>query len=503
MENSGVSRSRRLASNALFSWLSWFFPLLLSFFATPVIVKGLGPAEYGLYALIIGFIGYTFGFGIGRTSAKYVAEYRASGQSEKISEVVSAALWFSLAIGSAGALTAALLAGPIADDVLNIVPDSRSAAITALYIAGATVLIYAVSQIFQSVLQGLNRFDRYSVLTNVNGILLQAGNIAIVVAGYGMLELLYWNLFVVTAMCLAFYINARSLLPELKLKFSVGRESFAAVLGYGTSIIIYQICGNIMIVFERAWIVRKLGSEALAFYVVPMTLALYMQGIIGSLAIALFPSFNELLNDRDKLIRLYQKATKMILAIIVFISLSLIVTGRDFLMVWINSQFSDSSYSVLVIHTLTFAIIALFTIMWQLAEAKHSASYNAAIAFVWMAAAVVLGVLLIEDWRNEGVAAARLVGVVLTLPLIPLLERRFLGRAQLRFWAAILFRILISAAVAVIVQVLLLQQLSANWLTLFLTIAAGGPVYALGLWVTGFVTADERAMFAQIVRNRR
>ncbi len=487
----------------MFSWLSWFFPLLLGFFATPIIVKGLGTVEYGLYALVIGLIGYTFAFGIGRTAAKYVAEYNATGETERINGIVSAAFWFSISLGILGVLVTALFSGSIVDDFLNIDPEHRSAAIYALYLASATILVYAVCQVFQSVLQGLHRFDRYSLLMGINGALLQTGNIAIVMLGHGMLVLLCWNLVVMTIISVLSVFSARALMPQLRVRANVGRQAFKAVLGYGTSIIIYQICGNIMVVFERAWITRKLGPEALTFYVIPMSLAIYMHGIISSIAAAAFPSFNELIRDREKLTLLYLKATKWILAIIVFIVVTLIASGREFLMVWINSRFSDNSYHLLILHTLTLGIIALFTIVWLLTEANHAASINAAVAFVWMVFAVGGGLLLIDIWQNEGVAFARFVGVAITLPAIPYLEKRFLGQVQFRFWGAILARIAVAGVLLAATEVLLLQYLSPGWLTLGITGAAGGAAFAFGLWVTGFVSADERRMFAEIIQNRR
>ena len=62
---------------------TWFLPLGLSFFATPIIVKALGDEDYGIYALVLGFIGYSFNFGIGRAITKYIAEYRASGETRE------------------------------------------------------------------------------------------------------------------------------------------------------------------------------------------------------------------------------------------------------------------------------------------------------------------------------------------------------------------------------------------------------------------------------------
>ena len=67
---SDTSRSTRLARNAAYGVLSWLLPLGLTLLVTPSIVRGLGTDLYGLYAIILSFISYSFAFGIGNTSRR-------------------------------------------------------------------------------------------------------------------------------------------------------------------------------------------------------------------------------------------------------------------------------------------------------------------------------------------------------------------------------------------------------------------------------------------------
>ncbi len=76
--------------SAFFGFISWLLPLGLTFYATPLVVRRLGVEEYGLYALVLGFVSYSFTFSIGRAVTKYVAEFRATGETEKINEVLAA-----------------------------------------------------------------------------------------------------------------------------------------------------------------------------------------------------------------------------------------------------------------------------------------------------------------------------------------------------------------------------------------------------------------------------
>jgi O-antigen/teichoic acid export membrane protein len=502
MDEKPLSRKRRLAINSVFSFFSWLVPLMVSFVATPIIVRGLGIESYGLYALISGFISYSFSFGIGKTAAKYVAEYSSAGQTAKISEVLSTIFWFSLSVGLLGTVIIAVFARSIVSDVLQISPDAQPLAITALYLACVTILVYMISQIFQFALQGLHRFDKYSILINLNGILMNGGNILIVWRGGGVLSLLGWNLTVVCLICILFYISARRLIPGAGIRFKLDREMTIDVLKYGASIILYQVFGNLLLIFERGWITRKLGPHPLTFYVVPMSIGIYLHGFISSLVLVLFPFVNELLADKDKLTMLYQKANKIAVAIVAFSVLTMVCGGKLFLNVWIGEDFAEGAYNVLVIHIFTFGILAVMTISWQLAEGFGYAGLNAISTFTWVIISVPLMIFSAEHWHNEGIAFSRLIGVIATVPLIFYIEGKFLKNIDWKYWLKLLVCIAAAAAGAVVIEKLIFTRETPTWLGLFAGAGAGAAIYLIILLATGFLTREERTMLRDMLPGR-
>ena len=179
---------RSVFLNSIFGVLAWFLPIVLGFFSTPIIVGGLGTEEYGIYAIILGFLSYSFTFGIGRVAAKFVAEYKASGNDDDISRAISATLIFSVAVGAVGATLLAFFTPWIVADVLNLPEAFRPKAEVGLYLACFAGLMLMISQVFQSTLQGRHRFGSYSVISNLSAVLLSGGNIVLAVNGYGLVE---------------------------------------------------------------------------------------------------------------------------------------------------------------------------------------------------------------------------------------------------------------------------------------------------------------------------
>jgi O-antigen/teichoic acid export membrane protein len=493
---------RRLAKNTIFSLISWVFPILVGFVATPILVKGLGAEQYGILAIILGFLSYSFTFGTGKVVAKFIPEYRAVGQDEKISAVVFTTFWFSLSIALIGSLSVALFANYIVSDILLIPNESRYTATTALYLACGAGLVMMVSQTFQFTMQGLHRFGSYVVLTNLNGLLLGVGNILLVFNGFGVVAILCWNLTIALFTGLLFFIQAQRLLPDLRLKFRIDKSLFTAVAKYGGNIILFQIFGNALYIFERTWVVRKFGSQELTFYSVPMLLALYLHGFVGGLTQATFPVVNELLNDKNRLISLYQKATKIILAVVVFVGIIFICAGKLFLSLWVSPELAANSYNLLIIHTLTFMLIALAIMTIQIGEAFKFSAITPIITATWMLIAIPLMIFVADVWHSEGIAMSRLIATVATTPLIFFVEKKFLGAVFYKFWLLNVFRILLGAIAMAVPCYLIISYFPASWITLLFGICVGSLSFVGVLLLSGYISRVEKDFLCDLVFRR-
>jgi O-antigen/teichoic acid export membrane protein len=493
--------SRSITKNVIYGFSTWFLPLGLSFIATPVIVKALGHESYGLYALVLGFIAYSFNFNVGRAITKYIAEYRASGENHKIQEVISATLFVNIIVGLLGLLIIILLAKWLVLDVLKISPDSQKITIKALYISGLTIFFLMLSQVFYAILQGLHRFDVYAKIFNFNNIVLILGNIFLAMEGYGLVSLLIWNLALTVFTGLIGACAAKRLLPEFKFSLRFRTETLKMVFKYSSGVIAYQILANVLLLFERSWITGKLGAENLTFYVVPMMLAIYIHGFVGSLLMVIFPLASEFKDDTEKLRRLYLKATKVNCFLAIFLAATMIVEGKIFLNLWMGAEFAEKSSTLLVFHVITFTILAILVVAWQLAEGLGFPNYNC-YAFMICFIITVSGMIwLISDYGNIGVAVARTVGFVVLFFYIFYVEKKFFGKIQVKFWLKMISVLTVSTVLAVMTEEILLTKLSPNWLSLIISASIGGAVYCLSAWILRLASDDEITHLKSILRR--
>lgn len=478
-------------ANSMFGALSWFSPIILGFISTPILVKGLGTEDYGVYAIILGFLTYSFTFGIGRAAAKYTAEYSASNEPKKLSESLSAVLVFTAAVGVVGAAILALITPWVVSSILLLPESHRSAAETGLYIACITGLLGMISQVFQNTLQGMHRFGTFLLFSNLGAIILSSGNIVLALAGYGLTALLAWNLFAVLTTSILFFVAAVQAVPDFRPTLNFSGEILRAVAKYASSIILYQVFANIFFVFERTWVVRHFGPSSLTFYAVPMLIGIYLHGLISSFAIVLFPRLNELLTDRERLVKLYLKANRLVIGIIVLMVVTLVVLGREFLTLWVGAEFGERSYLVLLFHTLTFSLIASNIIVWNMAEAFRATGLNVAVTFAWLVIGGGLMVLMGNSYGIEGIAAARLIATLLTSAIIFYIEKRFLGSIHFGYWLKLIARVAFAGALLAAAQIGVSKILPLGWLQFVISAAAGTAVYVIVLLFTGFFEKAE------------
>lgn len=501
MSQPAAKRGRTL-TNSLFGVLSWISPIVIGFIATPIIVRHLGTRDYGLYTTLLGFVSYSFAFGFSKVLVKFIAELRASNESERLSAVISATIWLSIILCLIVTVGMFVFADPIARDLLLIESDQMETARVGLMLVGGAIVVTIISQLFQNSLQGIHEFRTYLLLTTLNGILLNAGNILLAVLGYSAVLLLVWNLVALTIMLIIFARYALAKIPEFSINPSKAMREMPPVFTYSANIIFYQIFANALYVFERICVVRNFGTEAATYYVIPMTIGIYLHGITASAVQAIFPVFNENLSQPERLIGVYLRSTKLFLAVLIFGASVILANSHLLLSIWVGKEIADKSSDLLIIHTLTFGSIALIMNTWAIAETFRYPSINVGYTLFWGIVSVTL-MTLFATKGLEAIAISRLVPVVLTLPMIFVLEHWFLGGVKWKFWASSATRVIVAAALVFFVSIAGAYFLPEGPIRLTLVLTVSGMAFGGALLGLGYLDRNEQNMIWSLLRSKR
>ncbi len=483
--------------NVLSGFLGWLVPLTCTFFFTPVILHGLGTEAYGLYTLVVSVIGYlaSFNFNLGRGITRSISSAKALQRNEEIGEVLSAAFLLYAGIGlliCTGLLFAAdWIVGPL----LKIAPGFRLSARFSLYLGAAGLLFTLLSQLFAAVPQALQRFDLYSAVLITAGVLSIGGNGMMVWIGFDFPALIAWNVFVSMAACLAYAAITRRLLPAARPTFRIRGSVFGDLLRFGGAVTVYQVAGNALLLFERGWVTRMLGPSALSYFVIPMTIAAHLHAFVASLLQVIFPMASEAkaLGDRERLYAIYTHALKYAAGLIGFASLVLFCGSRPLLTLWLGEPFADASGALLKIHAVTFSLIALMIVPWQLADGLGFPRWNAFIAIFWFTVDIPLVYWLTPKWGVQGVAAARLIAVLVSIPIyIPYVERRVFGCILWNFWGRVLALVGLAAGASVLVFDGILRAAPPGWIAIMGSTLVAAVFMGGILWGVGYLDCKEK-----------
>lgn len=498
MEKKHAETSLSIVRNILFGFSTFILPLGLSFVATPIIIANLGLENYGIFMLVLGFVGFSGIFSFSRAITKYIAEFRSQGKNEKIPDIISAAFFVNLIIGFVCILVIWQTADWLVSDVLKIDAAAHNQVVIALLLVSLIIFLAMLTQIWTAILQGIHRFDVYSKIFNLNNIAVLSGNIWLASYGFGMLSLLVWNLTIGAIICLIFAKSTKRLLPEFKLSLSVHPKTLKLLAGFSAGNIVYQLLSSLFLFFERGWITRYFGAENLTYYVVPMTVALYIPGFITSLMLVIFPLASELKDNKEKLLRLYLTATKTVCFFVIFLAATLMVESKFFLTLWLGAEFADKTVLLLIIHTITFSLVAIASVSWQMTEGLGYPNYNCFLAVICYSISIILMIGLTESYGNQGVAVGRLGGWIIIFMSIFYVEKWFFGRVQREFWLKLLGILAVSVFFSTLFEKLIIASFAPSWTTFAAANLGGGIIYWALAWLLGFADEEEKRLVLRI-----
>jgi O-antigen/teichoic acid export membrane protein len=273
------------------------------------------------------------------------------------------------------------------------------------------------------------------------------------------------------------------------------------IIRFSAGIIGYQILANILLLFERGWIFSKLGAENLTFYVVPMTLSFFIHTFISSFALVIFPLASELKDNTEKLLRLYKKASKIVCFFVIFLATTLITESELFLTLWMGADFAAQTSTLLVMHTISFSLLALQIVSWQMTEGLGYPGYNILIFTICLVINVFLIFILTQSLGNVGVAFGRMAGLSVMFLSVFFIEKLFFARVQKKFWLNLLGILGVSALFSIITEKLIIYNFQTGWGVFVFATMSGGIVYCAILWILGFVDSEDKLLIRNLIKR--
>jgi len=498
MLNTAIT-SERLALNTLFNIASHVVQAAIAFFMVPFFMRTLGKEQYGIWILVASVFAYRNTLNLGLNSAinRFIPVFRAKNDADGMQRVISASVLYLY-------FTAAVLAGATVvvyryiEVWFSIPLDLVGTTKNLVLVVGSCFAAIMPFQMYSGILSGLQRYDITSIGTILAIVLRTIALIVLLTRGYGLLAMgLIFGLCEI-AIRLVQTIFALKLLPHISIlpTFRVDFSLFRQMIHYGTNTLLYTL-GN-MIIYKSSDIVIGifLSTKDITRYYVASAGMLMLGSFIEAFAAAIKPAISDLdARNKDHHVRQLSIWTqKYILMLLVPSVCFFLIMGRDFLHVWIGSDFGDV-YFILVLLSISQFLRWLQHSNFLVLVGKGQHRIFGVMALSTAVCTVVLAVIFVRVFGLglTGIALSNLIPMLVTCGVI--LPVYFSHKMNIsitdhlfRIWLPALY----SCAPALFFMGLWKYFHSPDrWLHIAIVLLCACSMTAVGIWSWGLDLAEK------------
>lgn len=474
----------QLRSGVFLSYLNLAISSLIPFFYTPVMLRMLGQAEYGLYSLSNSVVGYLslLSFGFGSTIIRYLAKYRAEGNKEALQQ----AYGFFLTVYSVLAV-AVMVGGFVMSSHVELIfdrglqPREIEKMRTLVLIMAVNVAITFPSSVFSSVAIAHERYFFRIVMDIIATVAAPVANLIVLYLGYASVGMALTGTVlhcILTPVTITYCYKKLDLKPKFKM---LPRELIREMI----SVSIFHFLGTI--VDMLFWATDKVilgilaSSVAVALYNVGGTFNNIVMSLTSSISGVLVPKITGMVvTNTDKLewTKLFIKVGRIQFLIIALIVSGFSVFGQTFISLWAGPEYADSFWvTVLTMFPLCIPLIQNTGLNFVTAQNKHQ--FRSVVYLIIAILNVISTYLVVPTLGIIGAALCSCVSYLLGQGLIMnIYYYKVTGLDIPLFWNNILKMAIIPGIMMVIGLMLKNIIVMDNWFSFFGGVAAYTAIYA-------------------------
>jgi O-antigen/teichoic acid export membrane protein len=497
-----------VAHNVSTRYLAYVMDAVLGLLMLPFNLSHLGMAAYGVWVLTTSITVYfsMLDLGYGGALVRFVAQYRARRDARSLNEVLSTLSVVYTVIAAVTYLVALTLAFNL-ELITNLTPEQTAVSRTLLLIVGAYVALRFVFGVYGGVIVGFQRYHLNNLTSIATSLCVALANVLVLLAGYGVIELVAVTTMVRVAALLVYRLNAYRVFPGLSLDWRLFRlERLREISGFSAFMFVLDGAYKVNYSSDVLVIGAMIGAPAVALWAPAQRLCEVTLKLCNQLSDALFP----IVVDSDagqraaRLRTVLIQGTRLSLATVIPIAGGLALLAQPLLAAWIDPTFSETARVVQILAVVVIVRVGASTSSIILKGAgmhRRLTSFISAMAV----ANVALSIALIGPLGLSGVAVGTLIPVaaVAVLGLVPTACRR-VDISLTRLLRDAVWPAMWPAPIAGSLLLFTRGHLPATLPSVALQLLVGGLVYAgLFLLAVGPEGRAEYLRHADVLLKRR
>ena len=498
----------QIKTGAKLSYINIFVNTAITFLYTPFLIKMIGQNEYGLYSLVASVIAYlsVLDMGFGNAMIRFVAKHQAHDDSKKIKQINGTFLLLYSAVGIISLIVGAILFANV-DNLFGgslSVEELAKARIIMAILIGTVSLSFPLS-IFASYAMASERFVFLKVLDIIKHIAVPATMIPVLFLGGKSISIV-----VVTSIFTLGYGIATMAYCFKKLRMQVSfsirnidKSLLRSIAAYSFWVFLNIIIDNLYNNTDQVILGCVKGTSAVAVYAIATKIYSTNLNFSTSISGLFLPKVAKTLESQDgdkKVSDLFIQVSRLQLYVMVLILSAFIVFGRQFIRLWVGSDYSDAYYILLLL--MAPSVIPLTqNICISIIQAKNRHQFR---SIVYIVIAILnIGVSIPLAIRFGGIGAAigtagsNILGQILVMNWF---YWKRIGIDIPRYWKNFI-KFAIPVTALSVVAYFATRSVEFSWVSLVLTIGVFGLAYLAIVLL--FANKYEKELFKSLLRFRK
>lgn len=510
-----LSLTLKVTRNTFSNLVGYAWTTGVALFLIPYTVTQLGVEGFGIWSLIFVVTTYLglLDFGINAAIIKYVAEHHTQKNQMALNRVVTIGVLLFAGLGVILIGVAWITARPILS-LFRIPPETYGDAHVVFLGAVVYLALTNLSNVFQSVLTGLQRLDWVNFVSISSSTVNVIMTVGVLEFGYGLRGLTLVRVVVAVGGLLGFAVLARRLVPTLSI-VSVPRTLLNQVFGYGLRIQVTNFASVIHHQSGKLMLGYFVGVAPVTFYELGFRIANIVNSLPRLFLSALTPATAELdarARTDEQVTALYIRAARYLTLVALPIELLPFVSASLIMRIWMGPGY-DAAVPALRALVLVFLVNLVLTgAGTTVARGIGRPGYETRYAVVVIGINLGLGIPLTVWLGLRGVlVAAVLASVVGSTYFLVIFHREHLNRSVVAFVSEVYLRPAIVALVAVIAALSISSIFNTvvryGWVLesrLTILTALGVQVgvflglYLAGIYFSDYLDAEDRRLLKDV-----
>lgn len=485
--------------------MAYAIQITIAFFITPLILREIGAARYGVWAMVVSITGYygLLDLGLRAGMTQYITRYFSTGDFCRMNMAASSG--FALHVGCAfcvGLLT--IVAACMAPIYLSLADAFEKEAVSCLLVVGFSTAIQFLLFPFSIALTAKQRFDLVTAISSFARLLSAVAMVCSLMVGYGLIGLCVAGALGNLLDYLLRWAVAHRILPELRVSIGlINWESCRECMVFGSWSAVIS-ASTVVIGFTDALVIGfYMPVSAIAFFILANNLIKYFANLFVPVGHVFYPAATAL-DAKDDLIglrRLYLTASRMITLQAVGIALITCIWASDFYSLWVGDEYLNNRvyHSVPLLYRLLLVGAVCTAAQRVGSKILLGRRQTRGLARLFICEGVlnlVISVALIGQYGLLGVAIGTVVPAVLCQGLMhPMMVCSNLGLSVREYAREVIWPTGV-VGLLLIPFLSLLHRLTTHhtWIDLFLQGSIAG-MFAIGVIIVFGLTSPDRQRY--------